>query len=348
MSLDNYGWNSHWEKLFIPFRRESLEPARVLISHRDHFTIATASATEVLAEPAGKLRFEGEHWPVTGDWVAVGGNGTRIEAVLERRTAFSRKEPGEYHRAQVLASNIDVAFLVTGLDHDFNLRRLERYVYLTRQSGARPVILLNKADLCDAVDDHVRQCERLTTDVLALSALHDQGLAPLIAQVALGETAVLLGSSGVGKSTIVNRLRGFESQKTAEVREHDSRGRHTTTHRELIRLGFGWMLIDVPGIRELQLWTEDGASSVDDVFDDIAELAPRCRFRDCRHECEPGCAVLAAVAAGEIDTGRWENYQKMRRELAYLEREADPLAAQKYKRWVKQVHQGAKQFYPRK
>lgn len=329
MSLhDLYGWNSHWEKLFAPFRRESLTPARVLTNH-GHQCLVSGNQ---LCTLAGKLTEP----PVTGDWVALAGS--RIDAILERRTAFTRKAPGDAHRPQVLAANIDVAFLVCGLDGDFNLRRLERYCYLASQSGARPVIVLNKADLCDDVDERVRACERLGPDVIALSALHDAALSPLIAQVALGETAVLLGSSGAGKSTIVNRLRGFDSQRTQPVREHDSRGRHTTTHRELIPLDFGWLLIDSPGIREVQLWSEDGASSLDGSFEEVAALSASCRFRDCRHEAEPGCAVAAALADGGLDAARWESYRKLRRELAHLERESDPHLAQEHKRQIKRIH----------
>lgn len=281
---------------------------------------------------AGKL----EERPVTGDWVAV--EESRIEAILPRRTAFTRKAPGEETRPQVLAANIDVAVLVCGLDGDYNVRRLERYVYLARQSGARPVIVLNKTDVCAEVEERVRECERLGVEVMALSALRDEALSPLIRQVGLGETAVLLGSSGAGKSTIVNRLRGCESQRTQAVREHDSRGRHTTTHRELIVLEFGWLLMDVPGIRELQLWSSTEGGGLEETFAEIGEWAEQCRFRDCRHEGEPGCAVARALAEGLIEEGRWGNFLKMRRELAHLERESDAGKAQEHKQWVKRIH----------
>ncbi|MBY0373204.1 MAG: ribosome small subunit-dependent GTPase A [Bryobacteraceae bacterium] len=331
MSLEQFGWSSYWERLFSSFSRETLEAARVLISHGHQCLVGTAAGNRLCAL-AGKL----EERPVTGDWVAV--EESRIEAILPRRTAFTRKAPGEETRPQVLAANIDVAVLVCGLDGDYNVRRLERYVYLARQSGARPVIVLNKTDVCAEVEERVRECERLGVEVMALSALRDEALSPLIRQVGLGETAVLLGSSGAGKSTIVNRLRGCESQRTQAVREHDSRGRHTTTHRELIVLEFGWLLMDVPGIRELQLWSSTEGGGLEETFAEIGEWAEQCRFRDCRHEGEPGCAVARALAEGLIEEGRWGNFLKMRRELAHLERESDARKAQEHKQWVKRIH----------
>lgn len=337
ISFEMLGWNAHWHGLFEPYA-STMIPGRVRVAYRDQFLIFTAEG-EIDAVPSGKLRF-GDDWPVTGDWVAL--TGSRIEAVLPRRTAFVRRDPGQAMRPQVIAANADVAFLVMGLDHDYNLRRLERYLYLTTVSGARPVIVLNKIDLCPDFADRRQACERLAP-VVALSALDGTGLSGLTAHVEPGETAVLLGSSGAGKSTIANRLRGFDALRTQPVREHDSRGRHTTTHRELIPLELGWLLMDVPGLRELQLWSSPEA--LDGTFTDVAELAAACRFRDCGHRDEPGCAVREALETGALDAGRWSNYQKFQREIAHLERAADPEAqAQEKQKW-KSIHKAQRRLH---
>lgn len=335
--LETLGWNAHWNGLFAPFA-STMIPGRVRVAHRDQFLVFTADG-EQDAVPSGKLRLGGE-WPVTGDWVAL--SERRIEAVLPRRTAFVRRDPGQAMRPQVIASNADVAFLVMGLDHDYNQRRLERYLYLTTVSGARPVIVLNKTDICLDPEERWRICERLAP-VVALSALTGTGLGGLLQHVEAGETAVLLGSSGAGKSTIANRLRGFDALRTQPVREHDSRGRHTTTHRELMPLDLGWSLMDVPGLRELSLWSAPDA--LDNTFDDVAGLAAQCRFRDCGHRLEPGCAIRQALEDGRLDGGRWNNYQKLQREIAHLEREVDPAAqAQQKQRW-KAIHKEQRRSY---
>jgi ribosome biogenesis GTPase len=254
--------------------------------------------------------------------------------VLERRTKLSRKQPEREIREQVLAANIDVLFIVSGLDRDYNERRIERFLVMARESGARPVVLLNKSDLADELGldlaDVVARTARLSlgVQVLPLSAISDHGLDALPALLALGETAALIGSSGVGKSTILNRLLGDERQRTTAVRAGDSRGRHTTTTRELFVMPGGWLLMDLPGLREVQLWatTED----LTDSFEDIQELAGACRFRDCAHAGEPGCAVEAAG----LEPGRLANYLKMQRELAHLERKVDPrLAKETRAKW---------------
>lgn len=332
MKLENLGWNAHWREAFAPFA-DTLIPGRVRIAYRDSFEVWTEHG-ERTATPSGKMRLGGD-WPVTGDWVALTPGGDRIEAVLARRTAFVRRDPGEAMRPQVIAANADVALLVMALDHDYNLRRLERYLYLSTVSGARPVIVLNKTDLCDDLEARCRACERWAP-VVAMSALTGEGLGALLQHVEPGETAVLLGSSGAGKSTLANRLRGFEAMRTQPVREHDSRGRHTTTHRELIALDLGWLLMDVPGLRELQLWNAPDA--LDQTFADVAELAAGCRFRDCGHRDEPGCAVRRALEEGRLDGGRWRNYGKLERELAHLEREADPAAKAAEKLRWKAIH----------
>ncbi|MBZ5592356.1 MAG: ribosome small subunit-dependent GTPase A [Acidobacteriia bacterium] len=326
MSLEKFGWNSYFEGRLV----RPAEPARVALADRELFVVWTESG-ECEATAGGRLRYEKDHWPVVGDWVALEA-GTRIAAVLPRQTAFSRKEPGKVTREQVIAANIDVLFVVAGLDGDFNLRRLERYLLMTRESGARPVIVLNKADLRADAAEAAAETEALGAPVAVISALDGSGLSTLEQHIAAGETAALTGSSGVGKSTLLNRLLGSDRQHVQEVRAGDSRGRHTTVRRELFLAPNGWLLIDTPGLRELQLWS--GMESVDLAFADIADLAQQCRFRDCRHQGEPGCAV----ADSGIDEGRLASYAKLLREAAHLERQQDQRAALEEKRRIKRIH----------
>jgi ribosome biogenesis GTPase len=263
-------------------------------------------------------------WPAVGDWVVLREDGLVIVKVLERRTKLSRKHAERLVREQVLAANIDVLFIVSGLDRDYNERRIERYLVMAHESGARPVVLLNKTDLADElgldIADVVARTALLApgVQVIPLCALSDHGLDALPSQLAAGETAAMIGSSGVGKSTMLNRLLGELRQRTNAVRARDSRGRHTTTSRELFRMPGGWLLMDLPGLREVQLWAS--AEKVEDSFDDIQELAQNCRFRDCAHAGEPGCAVEAAG----LEPARLANYLKMQREVAALEKKTGP------------------------
>jgi ribosome biogenesis GTPase len=269
--------------------------------------------------------------------VALRPDGPVIEQVFERMTVLSRKQPGRAIDEQVLAANIDVLFIVTGLDRDYNERRIERYLVVARQSGARPVILLNKADLAESYGiDLASTVARLRlwsgAPVLPLSALAGEGLNELSKLLGAGETAALIGSSGVGKSTMVNRLLGEQRQPTRQVRSDDDRGRHTTTSRSMFLMPGGWLLIDMPGLREVQLWAS--VEQLDASFDDVRELAAGCRFGDCTHTGEPGCAVLDAG----IDRDRLQNYKKMQRELDYLDRKADKrLMSETRARW-KVIH----------
>jgi ribosome biogenesis GTPase len=268
--------------------------------------------------------------PAVGDWVATRvwpeeGKAT-IHAVLPRKSVFSRKVAHSRTEQQVVAANVDTVFLVSGLDRDFNVRRIERYLTLAWESGATPVIVLNKTDLCSDVAHFVADVESVAVGVPIhpVSAKENQGLDSLRRYLAPGETVALLGSSGVGKSTLLNTLLGTERQRTAPVRERDQRGRHATAHRELVFLPGGGMLIDNPGMRELQMWTDDEALA--ETFDDITLLAARCRFRDCRHDSEPGCAVREAIENGTLDEARLRSYWRLQREIRHLETRRDQKA----------------------
>ena len=331
MQLELWGWTG-----FFRSQEYSGVPGRVASAARDRFLVWTEEG-EVEAGVSGRLRHATATWPAVGDWVALRENGLVIDQVLERRTVLSRKEPGRALDEQVLAANIDVLFVVSGLDHDYNERRIERYLVVARQSGARPVILLTKADLAeshgrDLVEIQSRLRAWSGAPVLALNALSGKGLSALEEQIARGETAALIGSSGVGKSTIVNALLGEERQTTHGVRRGDDRGRHTTTARSLFMMPGGWLLIDMPGLREVQLWAS--VEQLDAGFDDVRALAESCRFRDCTHSGEPGCAVEASG----LDPDRLGNYRKMQRELDYLERKSDQrLMSETRARW-KVIH----------
>jgi ribosome biogenesis GTPase len=329
MNLADLGWNSDLQRHLAPFAADGLAAARVAREEKGAYVVL-AEQEELTAEICGKLRHEAQSrgdLPAVGDWVAVSarpeeGKAT-IRAVLPRKSRFVRKVRGGRTEEQVIAANMDTVFLVNGLDADFNVRRIERYLTLSWESGAQPVIVLSKADLCDDVAGRMAEAESsaMGTPVHAVSAVRRDGLEVLQKYLTTGRTAVFLGSSGVGKSTLINALLGDERLKTAPVRESDGRGRHTTTRRELIPLPGGGLVIDTPGLRELQLWADGEA--VGRTFEDIEALATQCRFRDCAHGSEPGCAVRAALESGELDAGRWRSYVKLQRELRHLAHRQD-------------------------
>ena len=308
-SLAALGWSEFFADAFAPYEPEGLIPGRVAVQER---------GAVVLFTTAGTLQATGS--AVAGDWVAVqpipGEERGVVRRVLPRRTRFARKEPW-LTEEQVVAANVDTAFLVTDCGRDFKPRRLERYLTATWDSGADPVIVLTKSDLADDVWETVAEAEAvaLGVPVHAVSSVSGAGLDELEPYLAAGRTIALLGSSGVGKSTLANRLLGEELLATGDLRR-DGRGRHTTTHRELVLLPGGALLLDTPGMRELQLWADE--SALDETFGDVAALAEQCRFTDCAHASEPDCAVRAALADGTLPRVRWESYRKLQRELRAL------------------------------
>ena len=316
---------------FGPFFEQQLQssadkeiPARIAAEHRGAYEVWSTTGS-ARAHLAGRLRLELENGapPGVGDWVVVKDTSgsdrtTLIERVLTRRTVFTRGAAGRETRAQVIAANVDLVFAVCGLDADFNVRRIERYLARIWASGARPAVILNKADLCNDLAGRVAEVEDHCAGVpiYVTSALCSEGIEAVRACIHGGLTVALVGSSGAGKSTLVNVLLGEGRMRTGSVRASDGRGCHVTTHRQLVLLPGGGLLIDTPGMRELQLLDDDGLGA---VFADIGALAARCRFRDCRHNTEPGCAVNAAVEAGKLDRERLEHYHKLEREAQAYE-----------------------------
>lgn len=340
--LNRYGWSDSLQQQFAPHAAAGLVPARVVVQQRGLYEVMT-DCGEVSATLAGKFTHtaqEGEY-PVAGDWVAIavgssGSSGT-IRHVLPRRSTFVRRAAGPgAPRAQVIAANADIALLVTSLNAELNVRRIERYLAAAWESGADPAIVLTKADMCDDVEMRKAEIEAIAfgVPVHVVSAVTGQGLAALAVDLLPAKTAVLLGSSGVGKSTLINTLAGQALMATQEIRQDDARGRHTTTHRELVLLPNGTLILDTPGMRELGLW--DAESGVSSAFADVDGLAAQCRFHDCSHRTEPGCAVRAALAEGTLDSGRWQAYGKLQRELAFQQRKEDPVArAEARKVWIR-------------
>jgi ribosome biogenesis GTPase len=323
-TLAELGWGDDFQAAFTPHDAEGLNPARVATQSHGLYRLLSALG-EHRAERAGRLRHVSEtvDHPAVGDWVAADlrddGTGT-IHTVLPRRTKFSRKEASgvsDRSHEQVVAANVDTVFIVQALGRDLSTRRLERYLTMGWESGARPVVVLTKADLHPDQDLAEIDAIAFGVDVHVTSAVTGDGVDALGQYLGRGQTVALLGSSGVGKSTLVNRIAGHELLATAEVRESDERGRHTTTHRELVPLPAGGLLLDTPGMRELQLW--ESTDGLEQTFADVAELIAECRFSDCEHRTEPGCAVRAGLADGTLPQERWDAYTKLQRELRALE-----------------------------
>lgn len=352
-SLVALGWNPFFTAHFASYAAEGYAVGRVAIEHRTAYMLYSEWG-DLTAEVTGRFRHRAtglQDFPAVGDWVVIrlmpepekSPLRATIHAVLPRQSKFSRKVAGSQTEEQVIAANVDTVLLVAGLDRNFNLRRLERYLLLAWESGTNPVIVLNKADLCADVEQRMAEVESIAPGVPVhiLSALHQQGIEALQPYLQPGQTLALLGSSGVGKSTLTNQLIGQSRQAVQAVRQGDDQGRHTTTHRELLLLPGGSLLIDTPGMRELQIWAgEDSTpdSNLHSTFADIEALASQCRFRDCQHQQEPDCAVRQAIEQGELDASRLLNYQKLDRELNYLARKQDQRAQLAEKAKWKQIH----------
>jgi ribosome biogenesis GTPase len=329
--IEQFGWSDALSQDFAPQAAQGRMPGRVTVQHRGLYTLAT-DLGEVSAQLSGHFMREAEEggYPAVGDWVALvprpEGGAATIHAVLPRRTAFLRKAADSVQAIQVVAANVDIAFLVASMNADFNARRLERYLASAWQSGAAPVVVLTKADLCADAAAAVAEAEAVAigVPVLGVSVVTGAGMDDLAAQLKPGQTGVLVGSSGVGKSTLVNALAGADLMDTGAIRENDAHGRHTTTHRELILLPSGALILDTPGMREFGLL--DAGDGLDATFEDIEALALECRFRDCGHKNEPGCAVRAALESGALDAARWTGFQKLQREAAFMEAKEDRMA----------------------
>ncbi len=340
--LKDFGWNSFFQGHFEGFKRSDLVAARVVAEFKGFYRVRAAQG-ECLTEIAGKIQHQAagrEDFPAVGDWVAILARPeearARIEYILPRKTKLSRKVAGRELTEQIVVTNLDIVFVVSSLNREFNLRRMERYLTMVWDSGALPVVLLNKADLCsDAACAAEVENIALGTPVHLLSALAKIGLGTVQEYLAGGTTGAFVGSSGVGKSTIINRL-ADAALPVQPVRAQDDRGQHTTTSRQMLFLPGGGIVIDTPGMREIQLWkNEEGAER---AFDDIATLAQGCKFRDCAHHGEPGCAIESAIDRGSLPLERLENYRKLLAELRFLERKMDPEVARQDKEKWKKIH----------
>lgn len=337
MYLNKLGWNDHFENQFQEYKHQGFIPARVIIQQSNNYVLCY-EGEYINAELSGKFRYHAylkKDYPAVGDWVVVQIHQNHekaiIQALLERQSYLARKLPiaggrriqdgmigGGSTEEQIIASNVDMVFIVVGLDDNFNLQRIERYLTITYNSGASPVIILNKTDICNCVDEYIEEIRKITKTVPIhpISVVTDQGMDVFGQYLDSNQTVTFVGSSGVGKSTIINFLLGEELQETQSVSQATGKGMHTTTHRELFFRSAGGMIIDTPGIREVQLWSDEKA--LDESFNDIKSLELSCKFRDCKHNTEPGCAIKQAIEDGVLSVERYESYEKQLKELRRL------------------------------
>ena len=344
MDLNKLGWNETLEAKFQEYKAIGFVAGRVFIEHKNIYRVYTESG-EILAEISGRMRHdavEGKDYPSVGDWVIVepwkNEQKGSIHGILPRKSKFSRKVAGDNTREQILASNVDIVFLVNALNKDFNMRRIERYLVLAFESGASPVIILSKADLCEDIDEKLNEVSKFAMGVPihVVSSIKSEGVDYLKKYLVEGKTVALLGSSGAGKSTLINELAGCELQRTGDIRDGDDKGKHTTTHRELMILPGGGLIIDTPGMRELQMW--DGGQGISETFEDIEQLSKQCKFTDCKHKEEPGCAVNEALAQGNLSEERLQSYIKLQKEILYFIRKQDQVAMLNEKRKWKNIN----------
>ncbi len=344
-----YGWNEFFEAYFNEYASDGLAPARVAVEHRNNYELYSEYG-ELIAEKSGKLFYNAtsaDELPAVGDWVVAmpiqKEKKAVISAVLPRRTKFSRKKAGPVTEEQVVAANVDTAFIVSSLNQELNFRRMERYLALAWDNDVKPVIVLSKADLCDDVYAKLVETQNniTGTDIHVVSALKNAGIDELFKYFESNKTIAVIGSSGVGKSTLINSLLHWKKMKVSDISLYKDKGRHTTTHRELTLVPGGGLIIDTPGMREIQLW--EGGGGLSELFEDIEQLSLECKFSDCRHESEPGCAVKEAIKSCTLDPKRFKSYRKLQNEINYFERKQNVRAQlEEKKKWKKITNEARK------
>lgn len=349
-NLKTYGWDSFFEAYFSEFSDDGYVPARVSVEHRNYYELYSA-AGELTAEKSGKLFYQAEDTnllPAVGDWVVINPlqneNKAVIIAVLPRKSKFSRKKAGGTTEEQIVAANLDTVFIMSSLNQDLNLRRIERYLTLAWDNDIKPVLILSKADLVGDIFEKLALVQDAYpgTDVHAISSVKKAGIDELLPYFEGNKTAAVIGSSGVGKSTLINSILNWKKMEVSDISLYKDKGRHTTTHRELTLVPGGGLIIDTPGMREIQLW--EGSEGLSELFGDIEQLALECKFTDCKHESEPGCAIKSAIKKGVLDEKRFKSYKKLLNEVSYFERKQDKKAQMEEKKKWKKISQFGKQI----